>query len=156
MNRTGRGWPSLVGLLVVCFATAAIGSVATNPKIGGWYAALAKPAWTPPGWIFGPVWSLLYICMAVAAWLVWRQGGAARPMTFFGIQLILNAAWSWLFFGLESPGAALVDVVALWTAIAITTVLFWRRSRIAGMLFVPYLVWVTFASALNLAIWRMN
>jgi tryptophan-rich sensory protein len=97
--------------------------------------------------------------MAVAAWLVWGQAGltrAAVPMALFGIQLFLNALWSWLFFGLHSPGSAAVDIVLLWIAIAATTVAFWRRSTVAGILFVPYLVWVSFAIALNLAIWRLN
>jgi tryptophan-rich sensory protein len=102
---------------------------------------------------------MLYFTMAVAAWLVWRQAGlagAAMPMALFGIQLLLNALWSWLFFGLHSPGAAAVDIVVLWMAIVATTVAFWRRSAFAGILFVPYLAWVSFAIALNLAIWRLN
>jgi translocator protein len=102
------------------------------------------------------VWSVLYLSMAVAAWLVWRRPDASLPLTLFGIQLIFNAAWSWLFFGLHSPGAAFVDIILLWLAIVATTVLFWRRSTPAGMLFLPYLLWVTFAAALNCAIWRLN
>jgi len=152
-------WIGLIVLLVLCFAVAAIGGLATIPNIPDWYAGLAKPSWTPPNWVFGPVWSVLYLSMAVAAWLVWRQAGLAGavvPMALFGIQLLLNAAWSWLFFGLHSPSAASVDIVLLWTAIAATTVAFWRRSMVAGILFLPYLVWVSFASVLNLAIWRLN
>ena len=98
--------------------------MATTPNIPNWYAGLAKPSWTPPGWVFGPVWSVLYLSMAVAAWLVWRRGNAVVPMTLFGIQLVFNAAWSWLFFGLHSPGAAFVDIVLLWMAIIATTVAF--------------------------------
>jgi translocator protein len=146
----------LVVLLILCFAVAGVGGLATAPSIPNWYAGLAKPSWTPPDWIFGPVWSALYLSMAVAAWLVWRRRNATVPMTLFGIQLVFNAAWSWLFFGLHSPGAAFVDIVLLWTAIVATTVVFWRRSIVAGILFVPYLVWVSFASVLNLVIWRMN
>lgn len=152
-------WPSLVVLIAVCFAAGWIGSLATAPKINTWYAALIKPAWTPQGWIFAPVWSLLYLCMAVAAWLIWRHDGwpkASLPMTLFGLQLLLNAAWSWLFFGLKNPGLAFYDILALWAAIAATTVAFWGRSRAAGLLFIPYLLWVSFAAVLNCAIWRLN
>jgi translocator protein len=154
-----HSWLALVILLILCFTVAGVGGLITAPSIPNWYASLAKPSWTPPGWIFGPVWSVLYLSMAVAAWLVWRQAGLARaavPMALFGIQLLLNALWSWLFFGVHSPGAAAVDIVLLWIAIAATMVAFWHRSTLAGMLFVPYLVWVSFASALNLAIWRLN
>ncbi len=147
---------ALVGLVVVCFAVAGIGGLATAPNIPTWHAGLVKPAWTPPGWIFGPVWSLLYLSMAVAAWLVWRRGNALVPLTLFAVQLAFNAAWSWLFFGLHSPGAALIDVVLLWVAIAATMLVFWIRSTIAGLLFVPYLAWVSFAAVLNFTIWRLN
>lgn len=149
----------LVLFVAVCLGVAAMGSVATVPGVEGWYATLNKPPWTPPGWIFGPVWTLLYIAMAVAAWLVWRpQGwsGAKVPLTLFGVQLALNLAWSWLFFGLRSPGLGLADIILLWVAIAATLVVFWRRSKLAGALFVPYLAWVTFASGLNYSIWRLN
>jgi translocator protein len=149
-------WLTLLVLLLLCFSAAGVGGLVTTPNIPNWYANLAKPSWTPPGWIFGPVWSVLYLSMAVAAWLVWRRGDSAVPMTLFGIQLVFNAAWSWLFFGLHSPGAALVDIVLLWMAIVGTTIVFWRRSRLAGMLFVPYLAWVSFAAMLNFAIWWLN
>ena len=117
---------------------------------------LVKPSWTPPDWVFGPVWSVLYLSMAVAAWLVWRQGNAFTPMTLFATQLALNAPWSWLFFGLHSPGAAFIDIVLLWAAIAATTIAFWHRLLVAGLLFVPYLAWVSFAAVLNFGIWRLN
>ena len=113
----------------------------TAPNIPNWYAGLVKPSWTPPGWLFGPVWSVLYLCMAVAAWLVWRKGNALVPLAFFAVQLAFNVAWSWLFFGLHSPGAALIDIVLLWVAITATTIAFWRRSLVAGLLFLPYLAW---------------
>ncbi len=100
-------WLALVLLIVVCFAVAGLGGLTTTPNIPNWYAGLAKPSWTPPGWLFGPVWSVLYLSMAVAAWLVWRKGNAVVPMTLFGVQLVFNAAWSWLFFGLHSPGCRL-------------------------------------------------
>lgn len=149
-------WLALVLLLILCFVVAGVGGLATAPSIPNWYAGLAKPAWTPPGWVFGPVWSVLYLSMAVAAWLVWRRGDAVVPMVLFGIQLFFNAAWSWLFFGLHSPDAAFIDIVVLWMAITAATVVFWRRSTLAGILFVPYLIWVSFAAVLNFAIWRLN
>ena len=152
-------WLGLIVLLVVCFAAAGIGGAVTTPKIATWYAALAKPSWNPPNWIFGPVWSVLYLCMAIAAWLVWRQGGlagAATPLALFAVQLVLNLAWSWLFFGFENPGLAFVDIILLWAAIAATMVAFWFRSAIAGILFVPYLAWVSFAAVLNFVVWRLN
>lgn len=158
MNRISQT-VALVFLLALCFGAAALGGAATYPQIEGWYAGLAKPAWTPPGWIFGPVWTALYAAMAVAAWLVWRQkglAGARWPMALFAVQLGLNAAWSWLFFGLQSPGLGLVDIVLLWIGIAATMAAFWRRSAAAGLLLAPYLAWVTFAAALNHAIWRLN
>ncbi len=151
-----------IGLFVsilICFAAAGIGSLATTPQVPGWYASLAKPTWTPPGWIFGPVWTLLYLMMAVAAWLVWRQAGfagAKLPLTLFAIQLALNSVWSVLFFGLQNPGAAAVEIVLLWAVILATLVTFWRRSRVAGGLLAPYLAWVSYAAVLNVAIWRMN
>jgi tryptophan-rich sensory protein len=160
MNRSGKS--QLRGLFVsgaVCFAAATIGSLVTTPNIGGWYAALHKPAWTPPNWVFGPVWTALYLAMAVAAWLVWRRTAwpeSRGPLGWFLVQLALNAAWSWLFFGAKMPGAALAELIVLWVAIAVTLALFWRRSAVAGMLLVPYLLWVTYAATLNLAIWRLN
>lgn len=155
----GGRWLGLVVFVAICFAASAVGGLVTRPEIPNWYAGLAKPSWTPPGWVFGPVWSVLYLAMAIAAWLVWRQGGlrhARGPLALFAAQLLLNVAWSWLFFGLHSPGAALIDIGLLWVAIAATTIAFWRRSALAGILFVPYLAWVGFAAALNLAIWRLN
>ena len=152
-------WLGLIVFVAICFGAAALGSMATTPSIPNWYAGLTKPSWNPPNWIFGPVWSILYLSMAVAAWLVWRKEGlrdATLPMTLFGIQLALNCAWSWLFFGLHSPGGAMIDILLLWAAIAATMVAFWRRSTWAGILFAPYLAWVTFAVALNFAVWRLN
>ena len=158
MSRT-RQMTVLATFVVLCFGVAALGSLATYPRIDDWYAALAKPSWRPPNWVFGPVWTALYLAMAVAAWLVWREKGWAGgrvPLALFGVQLALNAAWSWLFFALRSPGLGLVDILLLWIAIAATLIVFWRRSIIAGLLFVPYLAWVTFAAALNYAIWQLN
>lgn len=149
----------LVVLLAVCLGAAALGSAATVPRIDDWYATLDKPSWTPPSWVFGPVWTVLYIAMAVAAWLVWRQretGGVRVPLLLFAVQLALNMAWSWLFFGLKSPALGFADIVLLWIAIAATLVAFWGRSRVAGLLLAPYLAWVTFAAALNYSISQLN
>jgi tryptophan-rich sensory protein len=149
----------LVALLVLCFGAAGIGGAVTSPQIGNWYATLAKPTWNPPNGVFGPVWSALYFCMAVAAWLVWRQKGllgAGWPLALFGVQLALNVLWSCLFFGLRSPGLAFAEILVLWAAIAATMVMFWRRSVLAGLLFVPYLAWVGFAALLNFTIRSMN
>lgn len=147
---------ALAAFLLLCYGAAAIGAQFTP---GAWYAELTKPTWTPPGAVFGPVWTLLYGMMAVAAWLVWRVGGkrgVRGALALFGVQLALNVAWSWLFFGLQRPGAALVDILLLWLAISATILAFWRVRPAAGMLLVPYLVWVSFATALNLQIWRLN
>lgn len=149
----------LIVLLGICFGAAAVGSAWTVPSIDGWYAALAKPRWTPPNWLFGPVWTALYCAMAVAAWLVWRRhgwAGARAAMVLFAGQLALNVAWSGLFFGLKSPGLGLVDILLLWLAIAATLGAFWRKSVVAGLLLAPYLAWVTFAMALNYAVWQLN
>jgi len=156
--RAGRLWTAfgLVVSLAVCFGAGWVGS---RFQPGEWYAQLAKPSWTPPNWLFGPVWSALYVMMALAAWLVWRQDGcrrAAVPLTAFVLQLVLNAAWTWLFFGLHRPALAFAEIVLLWLAIAATLVLFWRRNAIAGVLMAPYLAWVSYAAALNLALWRLN
>jgi benzodiazapine receptor len=152
----------VVGLalsIAVCFGSAALGSLLTQPSLGNWYAQLGKPAWTPPNWVFGPVWSALYLSMALAAWLIWRNAGisgARLPLTLFGFQLGLNVLWSAVFFGMRLPGIACLEIVALWLAITATTAVFWRRNRTAAMLMVPYLAWVTFAGVLNAAIWSLN
>jgi translocator protein len=160
MERSGvMGWLVLIGFLALCFGVAAVGSVFTSSAMPEWYMSLEKPAFNPPSWVFGPVWTLLYAMMAVAAWLVWREagfGGATAALTLFFIQLALNLAWSGIFFGLRQPGWALVEIVVLWAAILATMVLFFRHSTLAGWLLVPYLLWVSFASVLNAALWRLN
>lgn len=133
--------------------------IASQFEPGEWYQNLTRPAWTPPDWIFAPVWTALYLMMGLAAWLIWRQRGlkaAAKPLGFFLFQLILNGAWSWLFFGQHKIGFAFAEIVLLWIAIFITLILFWKRTAWAGILLLPYLVWVGFASVLNYAFWRMN
>jgi len=147
---------ALGGWLALCFAAA---TSAVFVSIDGWYATLNKPSWNPPSWLFGPVWTLLYIMMGVAAWLVWRKGGWAaqrRPLGLFLIQWFLNTLWTPLFFGMHLIGFALVDIVLLWIAIVVTLAAFWRVSKPAAWLLVPYLAWVSFATALNFAIWQLN
>jgi benzodiazapine receptor len=152
-------WIGLAGFLVVCLGAGGLGALVTTPAIDGWYRTIAKPSWTPPDAVFGPVWTALYVMMAVAAWLVWSPAGfraAAGPLTLFAAQLLLNIAWSWIFFGLHEPGGAFAEIVVLWGTIAATTAAFARRSRVAGGLMTPYLAWVSFAAVLNFAIWRAN
>jgi tryptophan-rich sensory protein len=152
----GRTIPGLCGWLLACFAAAAMGGLFMP---GEWYASLKKPSWNPPGWIFGPVWSALYAMMSVAAWLVWKRGGFVvqrRPLALFLAQLVLNAAWTPLFFGLHRPGAAFAEILLLWLAIAWTIAAFWRVHRVAAWLLAPYLAWVGFAAVLNGTLWRLN
>ncbi len=158
MNAAKR-WIGLVVFIAVCLGAGSLGAIATTPEIDGWYRTLTKPTWNPPASVFGPVWTTLYVLMAVAAWLVWKPAGfqaAAIPLTLFGGQLVLNVAWSWIFFGMHQPGWAFVEIVILWLAIAATTWAFFRRSPLAGWLLVPYLAWVSFAVVLNFTIWRLN
>lgn len=145
-----------LGALVLTFGAAFVGS---RFPVDEWYTSLTKPPWNPPNWLFGPVWSVLYLLMAVSVWLVWRRegvSGAILPLSVFLIQLILNAAWSWLFFGLHEPVFALIEILGLWLAILVNIILFWRMSSISGILLVPYLAWVTFAAFLNYTLWRLN
>jgi translocator protein len=151
--------PQLISLavwLVVSFAAAGVGSLFTP---GEWYAHLQKPAWTPPGYLFGPVWTVLYALMGTAAWLIWIRfglAGARIALTLFILQLILNAMWSWIFFGLHNPGMAFFEILLLWVAILATVIAFWHKRIDAGALLLPYLAWVSFAAVLNYAIWRLN
>jgi tryptophan-rich sensory protein len=123
---------------------------------GEWYASLAKPGWNPPSWIFGPVWTALYLMMAAAAWLVWKHDGWKRPIWLYFMQLLLNAAWTPVFFGMHEIGWALVEILVLWLAIFITLLDFLRVNKPAACLLVPYLAWVSFAAFLNFTLWRMN
>ena len=147
---------ALAGFLALVMLVASSGAVF---RPGAWYETLAKPGWTPPDWLFPVAWTVLYLMIAVAGWLAWRQAGlAAAGLAFslYFLQLALNAAWSWLFFGLHRMDLALVDVLALWLAIAGTIVAFHAVRPLAAWLLVPYLVWVTYAAALNFTVWRMN
>jgi benzodiazapine receptor len=149
----------LVVLIVICFAAAAIGSAFTTPSVPGWYASLTKPAWTPPAWVFGPVWSALYLAMAFAAWLVWRRAGfssARGALMLFAAQLVLNVCWSAIFFRVHRPGLAFAEILLLWLMILAATLAFRPLSRAAAWLMVPYLLWVAFAATLNYSIWKLN
>src|SRR5271167_4932751 len=147
----------LVLCIVVCLGAAGIGSLLTAPALRPWYASLSKPSWTPPNWLFAPVWTILFVAMAIAAWLVWRKVGlTAVPMQLFLVQLLLNVAWSAVFFRLRSPGPAFAEIVMLWFAILATLIGFWNVAPAAGWLLLPYLIWVTYATALNFSIWRLN
>jgi benzodiazapine receptor len=147
---------ALVGWLALTFGAAATSVFVSTD---GWYAGLIKPAWNPPGWLFGPVWTLLYATMAVAAWLVWREGGwkaQRRAPCLYLVQWALNALWTPLFFGLHRSGLAFAEILALDAAVLATLIAFWRVRRLAGALLVPYALWVAFATVLNFTIWRLN
>lgn len=152
----GKAILGLGGWLLASFAAAALGGLFMP---GEWYASLRKPAWNPPSWLFGPVWTALYVMMAVSAWLVWRQGGWGRqrlPLGFYAVQLALNAFWTPLFFGLHWPGVAFAEMMLLWLAIVATVAVFRPVSAVAAGLLLPYLAWVSFAAALNFTLWRLN
>lgn len=152
-------WLVLALFVMICLGTAGLGAAWTDLSVGDWYATLNKPSWNPPNWVFGPVWTTLYIMMAIAAWLVWRCKGLRDgwlPLLQFAVQLSLNAAWSALFFGMRNPGIAFADIVLLWMGIVATIIAFGRVSTLAATLLVPYLAWVSFAAVLNGSIWRMN
>lgn len=148
----------LAGWLLLSFLAAAIGGAASI-QAGPFYVELVRPDWAPPASIFGPVWTVLYALMGIAAWLVWRVGGfrAARAaLTLFVVQLAFNALWSWLFFAWHRGGLAFADILLLWALILATLVAFWRIRPFAGALLIPYLLWVSFAAALNYSLWQLN
>jgi tryptophan-rich sensory protein len=150
---------SFIGFVSVCLGVGAIGGISTSSSVESWYQTLSKPPWMPPDWIFAPVWSLLYFMMGTSAWIIFRKRvnyDIKVQMVLFLLQLALNLLWSILFFGFQSPSAALVDIFALWAAIFITLKSFSRISRLSGILLIPYLAWVTYASLLNFSIWRLN
>jgi benzodiazapine receptor len=146
----------LLGSLLAAFAAGALGAIA-SVDAASFYAQLSKPSWVPPAGVFGPVWSALYALMGVAAWLVWRSPGSkGLALGLFGAQLAANALWSWLFFAWHRGALAAVEVLVLLALIVATVVTFWRSSRLAALLLVPYLLWVSFASALTWAVWQRN
>ena len=148
----------LIGWLVISFGASAVGALASI-QAKSFYSQLAQPAWAPPSSIFGPVWSMLYALMAIAAWLVWRSGGFSShriALAFFLGQLVLNALWSWLFFAWHLGALAFAEILLLWILIVATLVSFWRARPLAGTLLIPYLLWVSFAAALNYSVWQLN
>lgn len=166
-------WPALAVALGIPFIAAAVGSAATNHSLPSWYRWLRKPAWNPPTWIFGPVWTVLYLLMGVASWLVWRQGQLSAEeettqdqraahaevrgaLTFYSIQLGFNTLWSVIFFGLRRIDLALVEIALLWATILVNLISFYRIRPLAGLLLIPYQLWVTFAVFLNVRIWQLN
>ncbi|MCL8027497.1 TspO/MBR family protein [Nocardioides bruguierae] len=153
----GRGVQAagLAAFLVAVAVAAGVGGLAASSAAAD-YAALEQPSWAPPSWLFGPVWTVLYALMAVAGWLVWRRHGADRFLAVFALQLVLNACWTPLFFAGGLYGWALVEIVVLLGTLAVTVGLAWQRERAAGVLLVPYLAWVAFATCLNAAIWWLN
>ncbi|MGV3741314.1 MAG: TspO/MBR family protein [Burkholderiaceae bacterium] len=148
----------LLGWLGITFVAAALGAWASITA-GSFYAQLARPEWAPPAAWFSPVWTSLYLMMAIAAWLVWRERGfqeARGALILYLAQLAANTLWSWLFFGWRLGGPAFADIIVLWILIALTLRAFWRVHKLAGLLLVPYLLWVSFAMALNYSIWQRN
>lgn len=160
MNLSKVDWVNLVAAIAVCQLAGVIGSIFTIPNIPTWYAGLMKPSFAPPGSLIGIVWLILYALMGIALYLVWKKGmkkqNVKESIAAFGTQLILNTAWSFLFFGMRSPLYGLICIIAMWIAIVYTMLKFWKVSKNAFYLMVPYLAWVTFAGALNFLIWRMN
>jgi translocator protein len=156
----GRTFGKLCLCIGVSQAAGLLGSVFTVTSVGTWYQQLDQPAVAPPGWVFGPVWTVLYTLMGIAAFLVWERGikrpGVKAALAAFAVQLVLNALWSVVFFGAQDIGGALLVILALWGMIILTTMLFWRVSRTAGVLMLPYFAWVTFATYLNYVFWVRN
>jgi tryptophan-rich sensory protein len=148
----------LLAWLAATFAAGSVGAVA-SAQAASFYAQLCQPTWAPPAWLFGPVWTTLYILMAVAAWLVWRKhgfSGAATALWLFIIQLLANALWTWLFFALHLGALSFAEIVLLWLLIAATIFAFWPLQRLAALLLLPYLIWVSLATALTFSLWQLN
>ncbi len=159
VRRRGGELLGLIAFIALCLGISAIGGWIAAQSVGTWYRTLQKPFFNPPDWLFAPVWTLLYLMIAVAGWRVWRAPGLAdarSAMAAYAMQLALNLAWSFLFFGGRLIGVALTEIVLLFAAIVVNAVLFWRIDRVAGWLLAPYAAWVAFACALNLALWRLN
>ncbi len=151
---------ALVAAVVSCIVLGSLGGIVTITGPGSWYALLAKPAFSPPGWLFAPVWTLLFILMGISLWMVWNKGAGRRnvriALGIFAVQFAFNIAWSFLFFGMQSPFLGLVDILILWVLILATIVCFYRVQRTAAYLLIPYILWVSFASFLNYTIYVMN
>jgi benzodiazapine receptor len=156
----GKNVLTLAICILICQCAGFVGSLFTRPSIPAWYATLNKPAFTPPSWLFSPVWITLFLLMGISLFLIWRRNLAKHTVRialgFFGVQLIFNIVWSVLFFGLRSPLAGFIDIIVLWVAIALTIFYFLKISKTAGVLLIPYIVWVSFAAVLNGYLWRLN
>ena len=153
-----RQFIGLLGWLLLCFVASAIGAIASI-QAESFYQQLTQPAWAPPAWVFGPVWTTLYAMMAISAWLVWRVDGfraQSTALTLFLVQLAVNSLWSWLFFAWHLGSLSFIDIILLWLLIVLTLLAFWRVRVLAGLLLVPYLLWVSFAAVLNYSIWQLN
>ncbi|WP_341717311.1 TspO/MBR family protein [Micromonospora sp. FIMYZ51] len=150
-----RRWWALAGFAAAVLVAALVGNLAASNSSAE-YARIELPAWAPPSWLFGPVWTILYVAIAVAGWLAWRRVGFGPALVAWVVQLVLNAAWTPLFFAANRYGLAFAEIVLLWLAIGATVLLFWRASRPAALLMLPYWAWVTFAAALNFAVWQLN
>ena len=148
-------WPKLIISIVICQAAGIIGSFFTR-SVNSWYKTLAKPSFNPPNWLFGPVWTLLFLLMGISLYLLWTANAPWQVFLLFGGQLMLNVLWSVLFFGLHNPGAAFVEIIILWLAILATAIIAYSSSPAAAYLFIPYLAWVGFAALLNFSIWQLN
>lgn len=174
-RRRQRGeprWPTLAIALVIPFVAAAIGGLATSRSVATWYPTLKKPEWNPPSWLFAPVWNLLYVLMGIASWLVWQKGATTttraqgshaslkaqshRALTWYGIQLALNALWAVVFFGMRRIDLALLAIVPLWSTVLATIGAFYRIQPLAALLLIPYQLWVSFATVLNGRVWQLN
>lgn len=161
-TRTGQRLPasvSLIAWLAIAYVPALVGGLLMGQTDWQWYAELAKPTWNPPSWVFGPVWTILYATMGLAGWMVWRQPptrARSAGLTAFGVQWVLNAAWTGLFFTLQRPDLAFYEIAVLWIALGMTVLLFAAVRKAAAVLLLPYFAWVSFATALNFTIWRMN
>jgi len=149
-----------IASIVICQLAGIIGSIFTTPAIPTWYANINKPTFRPPNWVFAPVWTTLFLLMGIALFLIWKKGLDKKEnriaFSIFIFQLILNTLWSVLFFGMKSPFAAFMEIIFLWVAILTSIILFFRISRLAGALLIPYILWVSFASILNFSIWKIN
>ena len=150
----------LIVSIAICLFAGFLGSFFTIPAIPTWYATLAKPSFAPPNWLFFPVWTTLFVMMGISLYLVWRRGlegqQVKNALVIFAVQLILNVLWSAAFFGLRSPLSGLIEISILWISIAFTIMIFMKISRTAGLLLIPYIIWVSFAAILNFMIWRLN
>jgi translocator protein len=159
-NSTIQSYPKLAAAILLCVIVGSIGSLVTVTGPGSWYAMLQKPFFTPPGWLFAPMWITLFVLMGTALYLIWESGTERREVKIalgiFGVQFALNVIWSFLFFGLRSPGLGLIDIVLLWGMIAAAIMAFYRVRKSAGYLLIPYIAWVTIALALNGAVFFMN